>query len=217
MRSALGPILVGLALVGAMGVVHGLYSDRWGPSAQLERAVAGLGRVPAQFGDWVGADVALDPAVIKAAGIERGVFRRYQDSRTGEAVSVLLVCGRGGPISVHTPDVCYEGAGYRQLATEQKRELGGDGDRTDSFNAARFGKPGIVPTQMEIYWGWSLDGVTWQVPESPRRTLAPARALYKMYVVREYAPGSEAERAKTCEIFLKEFIPQLRQALPSSD
>ena len=26
--------------------------------------------------------------------------------------SVLLVCGRPGPVSVHTPDVCYAGVGY---------------------------------------------------------------------------------------------------------
>ena len=217
MRAALGPILVSLALVGAMGVVHGVFSDRWGPSEQLERAVVGLDRVPAQFGEWSGTDITIDPAVLRVAGIERGVFRRYHNSRTGDTVSILLVCGRGGPISVHTPDVCYEGAGYRQLAPEQRQDLDGEGGRVDSFNAARFGKPGIVPVQMQIYWGWSLDGVAWQAPENPRMSLARARALYKMYVVREYAPGSPAESTNTCEDFLREFRPEVRKALAPSD
>jgi hypothetical protein len=214
MRSALGPILVSLALVGAMGVVHGIYSDRWGRSTQLEQALVGLSRVPATVGDWVGEDRPLDAAVLKAGDIQGSVSRRYRNPRTGEAVSMLIVCGRGGPISVHTPDVCYEGAGYRQLARERRQDLDAGDGRTDSFNVARFGKPGVVPVQMEIYWAWSIDGVTWQAPENPRLSLARSRALYKMYVVREFAPGSRDEIADTCEAFLRRVLPELRQALP---
>src|SRR5205085_5635600 len=119
---------------GAMGVVHGVYADRWGRSAQLERALAALPRVPAALGDWAGEERPLDPAVLKAGGIEGSVSRRYHNPRTGETVAVLIVCGRGGPISVHTPDVCYEGAGYRQLAPERHKELADGEGRADAFN-----------------------------------------------------------------------------------
>jgi hypothetical protein len=212
MRSALGPILVSLALVAAMGVAHGILSDRWGPSTQLEQAAARLSRVPTQFGDWTGTDLTLDPAVVKAASIEASVYRRYHNARTDETVSVLLVCGRGGPISVHTPDVCYEGAGHRQLAPERRQDLHAD-ERVDSFMTAKFVKAGVVPAQLEIYWGWSLDGTTWQAPANPRMSLARARALYKLYIVREYAPGSSAESVNTCEAFLKRALPEFRHAL----
>ena len=127
---------------------------------------------------------------------------------------MLLVCGRGGPISVHTPDICYEGAGYRQLAPEKPKTLESGEGHTDAFNVARFGKPGVVPTQMEIYWGWSRDGVTWQAPSNPRVSLARLPALYKMYIVREFTPGSRAENAETCEAFLRRVLPVIRQTLP---
>jgi hypothetical protein len=214
MRRTLGPILVSLALVAAMGVVHGVYSDRWIRSTQLERALAALPRVPAAFGDWVGEDRPLDPSAVRAGNIDGYVSRRYRNSRTGEAVSMLIVCGRGGPISVHTPDVCYEGAGYRQLAPERQTDLDPGDGRKDVFYVARFGAPGVVPKQMEIYWGWSLDGVTWQAPRNPRLALARSRALYKMYVVREFAPNSRQADADTCEAFLRRVLPELRQALP---
>jgi hypothetical protein len=214
MRSALGPVLASLTLVAALGAVHGVYTDRWGRSARLEEAVAALDRVPARVGDWEGQDIPLRPSVLKTANIEGYVQRSYANPRTGETVTVLIVCGRGGPISVHTPDVCYAGAGYRQLAPEAAKELDTGGGRPDAFNVARFGMPGVVPAQMEIYWGWSADGLAWQAPSNPRASLARLPALYKMYVVREFTPGSRAAGVDSCEAFLQRALPVIRQTLP---
>src|SRR5690348_2531079 len=104
--------LVALAVVVASGVAHGLWTGRWGQPHQLEPAVARLGRVPAAVGDWEGRELPLNRQTLAVAEVAGHVSRRYQNSRTGESVLMLLVCGRPGPISVHTPDVCYEGAGY---------------------------------------------------------------------------------------------------------
>src|SRR5262249_9827140 len=121
MRVASGPILASLVLVGTLGAVHGGFTDRWGPSGPLERGPAALRRVPVAFGDWSGEDVPYEPEDMARAGIKGCVYRRYTHARTREVVSVLLVCGRGGPISVHTPDVCYAGAGYRQVGDERTK------------------------------------------------------------------------------------------------
>lgn len=216
MRS-LGPILVSLALVVAMGVAHGVFSDRWVRSAQLEQALVGLQRVPTTIGDWVGEDRPLSEEVMKAGGIDGAIVRRFRNERTGETVTMLIVCGRGGPISVHTPDVCYEGAGYRQLAPEKPQKVDAGDGRVETFNVARFGMPGgLDPTQMEIFWAWSTDGVSWQAPENPRMVLARSRALYKMYVVRTFFPKSKEDSAKTIENFLLRTLPELRQTLPST-
>jgi hypothetical protein len=84
-----------------------------------------------------------------------------------------------------------------------------------SVKVARFAKPSIVDqTRLEIRWLWSRDGVTWQAPENPRLSLARSPALYKLYVVREYAPRPSSESAKTSEVFLSQALPVLRQALP---
>jgi hypothetical protein len=216
MRTATGPILVCLALIASLGVVHGIYTDRWGPSGQLEQALAGLPRVPMKFGEWTGEDVPYEADALTRAGIKGGVFRRFTNPHGRESISLLIVCGRGGPISVHTPDICYSAAGYRQLAPEQRKEVENGQGQKEWFYVARFGKPSaVVPVELEIYWTWSRDGETWHAPENPRLSLARAPALYKMYVVREYAPKSRAETASTSEAFIRQALPVIGQSLPS--
>jgi hypothetical protein len=200
--------------VAALGVVHGVSTDRWRPSGELEVALAGLGRVPARFGDWAGEDLPSEPETMARAGIKGWVFRRYHNPRTREAVSVLLVCGRGGPISAHTPDVCYAGSGYRQLVDQDLTEVEWGGGGRSAFWTTRFAKPGgVVPTQLEVSWAWSRDGRTWEAPQNPGLVLARAPALYKLYVVRQFVPGTRGESADTCQAFLRRALPDLRQAL----
>lgn len=218
MRYGLAPILVCLLLVASLGVVHGVYSDRWGQSGQLEQALAGLPRVPAKFGDWVGEDVPYDAEDMVRAGIRGSVYRRFKNVRTGELVSVLLVCGRGGPISVHTPDVCYAGAGYRLMGTAQQREIETSDGHKAAFSSARFGKAtGVVPSHLEIYWTWSRDGVLWQAPENPRLSLARAPALFKLYVVSEVSMNERSATRDSCDRFLRQALPTIRQSLPPAD
>lgn len=216
MRVGIGPLVVAAALVGAAGAIHGVQTDRWGASAALEQAVTRLERVPTATGDWRGADVPYEVADMTRGGIQGCVFRTYRNARTREEVTVLLVCGRGGPISVHTPDVCYAGAGYRQLAEAQKRNIELAPDRRETFWAARFAKPGAVPAQIEIYWAWSQDGRSWEAPENPRWSLARLPALYKLYVVRSFIAGTREEKADSCRDFLHRVLPEWGQALAPS-
>jgi hypothetical protein len=214
MRVVAGPILASVVLVGTLGAVHGVFTDRWGPSGQLEQALAALDRVPAAVGDWSGEDVAYEPEDMARAGIKGCVFRRYKNARTREAVSVLLVCGRGGPISVHTPDVCYAGAGYRQVGDERTREVEVGAEARVPFRVARFAPPGgVSPTQLETYWAWSRDGRVWEAPQNPRLTLARSAALYKLYVTREFTPGARAEAADPCQTFLRLALSQFGLAV----
>jgi len=211
MRTAYAPLLVCAVLIGTLGVVHGIYTDRWGPSGQLTQALENLPRVPKKCGDWNGEDVSYDEESLAHAGIRGGVFRRYTNPKTGESISMMIVCGRGGPITVHTPDICYATAGFRQLTAEQKKEVDTGASQRDSFYVARFGNPtAVAPTQMEIYWTWSRDGRTWRAPDNPRFSFARAPALYKMYVVREFAPKSRAEALETNEEFIRQALPVIR-------
>jgi hypothetical protein len=126
-----------------------------------------------------------------------------------------MVCGRGGPISVHTPDVCYAGAGYRQVNDEKLTDLELGGDGTHTFRSLRFGLPGgESPTQLEILWAWSEDGREWTAPDNARLTLARLPALYKLYVVREFLPGTRAESSGVCEEFLRQALPEVRRKVP---
>src|SRR4051812_44424328 len=109
MRRSL-PLIAAALVVGLSGYAHGLRTGRWVTDRQVRDAVARVDRVPMGFGDWSGRPGKLDRATLDAAGVAGGLVRRY-DNRRGEAVSVMLLCGRSGPVSVHPPEVCYQGSG----------------------------------------------------------------------------------------------------------
>jgi len=216
MKSFTAPLLTCLVLIGGLGAVHGIYSDRWGPSGQLEHAVKQLDLVPSSFGDWVGEDIPFERSDMAHAGIEGTILRRYRNPRTRESVSLLLVCGRGGPICVHTPDICYAGSGYTRTADEKPASVDLGPNGTHSFRVIQFAKTGSVsPSNLEIYWTWSRDGRSWEAPANPRLSLARSPALYKMYVVREFIPGTRAETSDVCEVFLNRALPDICQKLPA--
>src|SRR5437870_1212645 len=105
------PVLTALPLLVGFGVFEGLWTNRWGWSHEVERATERLAAVPRTIGEWHGHDEILDARQVKQAEMSGYVMRRYVHQRTGAALTVLLVCGRPGPTCVHSPDVCYRGAG----------------------------------------------------------------------------------------------------------
>ena len=175
--------LAALALLVAAGLVHGRLTDRWGTSTELVDAAARLGRVPRSIGDWRGQDVPMDRRQIDRAGIQGYVSRGYRNARDGREVSVLLVCGRPGPIAVHTPDVCYRGAGYEPEAEPVAEVLGTAGGRPARFLKARFSKATAAgPRALDIAWAWNARG-SWEAPSNPRVSFAAQPYLYKIYLI----------------------------------
>jgi hypothetical protein len=201
-----------LIMVFAGGSIHGMWTDRWKPSQALQGALVRIERVPATFGDWTGTDNELDAETMASAGIRGYVYRTYRNTRTGTVISVLLVCGQGGPICVHTPDVCYSGSGY-QIATGQKRVAMGEGKE---FWTTQISKPdAIVPEKLHFFWSWSINGATWQAPDNPRWNLARYPAVFKLYVVRNLPQKAALEEGPIRD-FLSAFLPELEKALGAS-
>lgn len=211
------PFLVLIVLVSSVGVAHGWLTGRWGVSADLQRAAAALDRFPKTVGDWTATeDFPYDADDMARSGIRGHVGRAYRDSRTGEVLQVLAVCGRGGPISVHTPDVCYVASGYTQVGAVHRMT---DPPAGTTFWQGRFVKStGVVPQQLDIYWAWSRDGAEWAAPDNPRVTFAWAPSLYKLYVVRSSA-GASAGDASDARVqgFLSSLLPQLKLVLGQSE
>jgi len=207
-------LLAGCTALSACGIVHGLWTGRWHVSNRLETAVARLGQVPLHVGDWQGGALEMPPEQIAAARVAGYWLRRYENRRTGYAVMVLLLCGQPGPVSVHTPDVCYEGSGYRMAAGPTPVTLATRGDgRAAQLRTGTFDKAGPLPERLKIYWGWNAAG-SWETPSNPRWTFARYPALYKLYVIRETRAhtGTQAEDDLAVG-FLRTFLPELDQAL----
>lgn len=206
--------IVALAIVVLSGVAQGLWAGRWAVSHELEAAVARIGRIPAPLDDWEGRAVELDPEMIARAEADGHLSRRYRRRRDGAEVSVLLLCGRPGPISLHPPDVCYLGAGYdlvgEPAATRIQPSLGG---RPSEFRKAEFRKrTSIVPQGLVVFWSWNGEGA-WEGPDDPRLRFAPYRALYKLYVVGAKDPTVPEAGESVVEDFLRRYLPVLDGAL----
>ncbi len=111
--SRLLPLLAGVLLVLAYGLVEGYWTDRWSLSTELEQAPGRLAAIPRDVGEWQSEDSELDPRQARQGDIRGSLLRRYSNRRTGELLNVLLVCGRSGPIAVHSPEVCLGGSGFQ--------------------------------------------------------------------------------------------------------
>src|SRR5689334_18545657 len=119
MVRAMAVVTFGVLLVG-YGVAEGLWSGRWGQSDEVRQAVARLDAVPRTIGDWQGEDSPHDPRQLEVAEIQGYVSRVYTNRRTRARVSVLLVCGRPGPIAVHPPNICFTAQGFDMAAAPDR-------------------------------------------------------------------------------------------------
>jgi hypothetical protein len=189
-------------------VVHGLWTDRWRTGEEPAAWAARLADVPRTIGDWQGQDVPVDARSLQVAEVSGCLARTYVDRRTGAAVEVVLVCGRPGPIAVHTPDVCLRGSGHSLVAAPVKY-----GAAPAEFWTARFRKAeAATPTYLRIFWAWNAGG-GWQASASPRLDFARHPALYKLYVVRVQAGPEESLDRDPCTGFLPLLLPELGRAL----
>ena len=198
--------LVALAMLLASGVLYHLLAK---DSDQLDPAAERIALVPLAIGDWQGHDETVDHESFAQAGAKGYWMRSYVNSRTGESILVILMCGRAGKMSVHTPEVCYRGAGYELHDQPAACAIKSDA----SFWTAHFTKKASPPMHLRLYWAWNAHD-SWQASSSPRWQFRGAPFLYKLYVSRDIsrqpgvAPGSDVT-----EHFMREFLPVLDRTL----
>lgn len=209
------PVLVIAALLALDGYLYGVFTHRWGPTRGLELAAARLDDVPMTIGDWQGeAARPLTAREAEQAGFASYIHRSYKNRKNGAAVSVLLACGPAGPLSVHTPDVCYRGSGYQAVGDVEKRreQVNGPFAADAEFWAAKFSKPDSASfTDLRVLWCWN-SGRGWQAPQTPRIAFAGTSALYKLYVVQEVI-RDEGHSERVSGEFLGQLLPELNKRL----
>jgi hypothetical protein len=209
------PLGAALTVVVAAGLVRGYWTDRWRPSAELGQALARLGRLHPLLDDWHGKDLELDARQVRRAGAAGYFLRAYTREGDKARASVLLMCGRSGPMSVHAPDVCYPGAGFEMVdkAPTRCKVPAGLGSREAQFWTARFrGADSVVPVYLRLYWAWSVPGGTWKAPDNPRWTFGRRPALYKLYVIRPMASPEETPEGDPAVGLVQRFLADLDAA-----
>ena len=213
------PILVAIAIIVSTGYTHGGWINRWALSRELDLAISRLDRVPMTIGGWTGRTQEVDPRAMIGAGLDGSLMRFYDNSRTGRRVGLLLVCGRPGPVSVHTPDICYPEAGY-EMTRRQPAKFPAHPDPRSApveFLQADFDQEiSFPPKHLRIYWTWNAKGI-WSVPENPRLAFASRDYLYKLYVFYERLGDVERSEDDSFGEFLGQLMPELDKALFPSD
>lgn len=99
----------------AMGQLRPLMTERIILPAPLKN-------IPGTIGDWDGVDVPLSPEVVRIAGNDDYVNRRYtlvSGSGAEKANFYIGYCGRPRAMVGHRPRVCYVNAGWVHGATEE--------------------------------------------------------------------------------------------------
>ena len=205
-------ISAGLVLV-ASGVVHGIRTDRWTKNpAEVAEAAGRLATVPLTVGAWDGSDWDMkdDSARLGLAGV---LARRYTNRETGKVISIYLACGRPGPVSIHTPDVCYPADGYHEVEPPRRISLAADDRSAAEFWTARYKRQRPdAQSDLRIFWAWHTSA-GWQVADNPRTAFFRESVLHKLYVIRELASAKEPAEQDVCAEFVRELLPVLQEQL----
>ena len=210
MMRPLAHAIVFLAVLSS-GLVNGFLTHRWDSPDDLAGPAGRLQDVPMALGEWDGHSLELGNEELTAAEAAGYLRRRYVNRVTGSAVSLLVLCGRPGPISVHRPEICYPGAGFETVGAPSRFSepaLAGS-----EFLVYRFQKPrATLPVNVRLLHSWSATGV-WTVPDDPRMTFARHPVLYKLYVIRELPRGDEPLQDDPLLDFIRLLLPELRKTL----
>jgi hypothetical protein len=196
----------------ASGVVHGRWTDRWYADEETGAVASRLERVSDELGEWQGEPLEQESKPPK--GVAGHYVRRFVNRRNGEGVTVALVGGRPGPVSIHTPDACYGASGF-EVATQTRYKMPHEGSEPEvEFCTAQFLRQRASErTQLRIFWAWSTDG-NWQAPENPRVEFARQPVLYKLYLVREMnTPDQPLSPDDPCLALMQQLGAELRKAL----
>jgi lipopolysaccharide/colanic/teichoic acid biosynthesis glycosyltransferase len=203
-----------ILIIGA-GLVHGAWTNRWGPPAELVELAARFDQVPMGIGDWKATEQEVPAAVRAMSGAVACFSRQYTNRNRGLSVSVLLLGGLPGKISTHTPDVCYPGAGYVLSALAPYVTDYGSGGQRAEFRTAVARREETNPSVLRIFWGWNA-GNRWSAPEVPRWSYATESSLCKLYVIRETAGDVVDPAHDPCNELLSVLLPELDRVVFST-
>jgi hypothetical protein len=187
-------------------VVSGLWTNRWAPARDLEAAAARLALTPETVGDWDARPREMSEREKEGAQVNGAILRDYVNRKTGSTVSLMLLCGRPGPLAVHTPDVCYRGSGFEEVGAPARPAVPPGG--ADHFWVRRFQKQAAVPVQLRVWYAWSATG-EWEAADNPRVHFARQPVLFKLYVIRELPRADEPLEDDAANEFLRTLLPQL--------
>jgi hypothetical protein len=200
-------VAAGLGLTVGGGFVQGRLSHRWGQPPAIAAAVEQLNRRPTDVGPWQMVDASglseYEQSVLECHSHYRRVYRH---ANSGQTAHVSLLLGPAGPTSVHTPEACLAGRAY--VVETPRVPLAIDG-RDDRFWTVTFRATDVTAQPLRAVYAWRYSG-PWEAAREPRMSHGTLPYLYKLQVI---CQGDAAATQKTCEDFLRAFLPVADQCM----
>lgn len=159
----------------------------------------------------------LDPEIARVAGSSDSLIRTYVDKKTGVAVVVLILYGRAGPVTAHTPEVCYSSQGYDQLE-KFDLDLPGTNQGTIRLRSLLFTKKGGQEgAQQEVFYAFRSEGRWSPDVEGRWKTLETNPPVFKIMIQRRLAERERRNVNNPCIQFLAEMLPALERRIREAE
>jgi hypothetical protein len=206
-----------LVSTGAVGYLHGSMTNSWKLSPRSRVASQRLQSLPAKdFGNWrLVQENEFPPAVLSILEQPTYFSRTYQHSQTGDTISVAVLVGQPGPVSVHTPEICYSSRDYKVAGERQRHETVAADGRRHEFWKLSFDTNQADALPLDVMYGWST-GTVWEATEQPRYSFGGLSHLYKLQLAASVAERRDPDDFDPLQDFLAGFLRELQRQLVES-
>jgi hypothetical protein len=209
MKSIVSAIVAASLIVG-VGVYHGFATDRWADPAASDHPGRKLTEIPLAIGEWTGEVLPRSAEDDPKTSVEH---RKFTNARTGKWIMTAVTTGKPGYVSVHNPEHCYLGSGYRVVDSIQPMSMKLGETKEARFWTGHFEKKKATNVEsIRIYWGWTTNG-DWQAPNYPRFHFAGRNTLHKLYFIHAVNGHETPEEISVYEDFMRQYLQQINQRI----
>ncbi|MGL6075096.1 MAG: exosortase-associated EpsI family protein [Fimbriiglobus sp.] len=205
------PIALIVLVFGSLGLVNA-FKPSIGQSEDAKAVQAKLTSLPTTLGDWTSVTESIPEKQLVIAEAQANMRRVYTHPKLRASVNVMILYGAPGPLGAHTPETCYEGAGFKQVGSPMTKSVSG---KPADFWSCNFETGDVIPTTVNVNWAWGVDGA-WKASDNPRFDFAAHSTIYKLYVTRVVPAKAGPNDKNPIDEFLPQFLEQLQNHLKST-
>jgi len=198
----------------ATGLVQGRLTNRWGLRPDTQQAAERLNSpLPATAGNWkVIKEDRFSREVVETLHCPAHICRAYQHQQTGDIVRIAVIVGPPGPVSVHTPEVCYSSQDYSITGARVKTTVEASSGQKHVLWELQLKPNDLHGAPLRVFYGWTT-GSAWEAPEHPRFGYGGLPHLYKLQMSVTAQPASQATKFDPAKDFLFHFLAELQPLL----
>lgn len=212
------PLLIGAGIVILLtivsGAIHGRLTNRWAVANELKTAGDLLQKLPVEsVDDWqFEGTLDFDENSIRLLECTGHVSRVYVNPNTGDTIRMFVIVGPRGPISVHTPDVCFSSRAYRMPEPSHLESVVTPDTKKHSFWESDFeSREALNPHELIAWHGWSTGG-EFSAPKYQRVAYLGSPMLYKIQLSCRVQDDRQTTK-KLMAGFVRDFLPQLQKQM----